>query len=73
MTTFHAAADDAREALTCLTEAPPGWDIECRGDAIRAIRAMMVAARTTSEILDVISMRAFLLQTSKGKLRPQDP
>jgi|NGEPerStandDraft_6_1074524.scaffolds.fasta_scaffold67346_1 hypothetical protein len=34
---------------------------------------MMAAARTKDEILEVVAMRGFLLQTAKGKLRACDP
>jgi hypothetical protein len=46
-----------------------GWDIECRIDANRAIAAMMTAARTTSEILEVVSFRGLLLQSNPKNTR----
>jgi hypothetical protein len=70
---FNAARDEAKHALTSLVEAPSGWDVECRGDAVRSLKAMMAAARTKDEILEVVAMRGFLLQTAKGKLRACDP
>jgi hypothetical protein len=66
---FQAARVEARSALACLVEAPPGWDVECRLDANRAIAAMMTAAQTTAEILEVVSLRGLLLQSGPKSTR----
>jgi hypothetical protein len=66
---FLAVRVEAQSALACLVEAEPGWDIECRLDAGRAIAVMMSAARTTPEILEVVSFRGLLLQSSPKNTR----
>lgn len=58
----------ARDALACLVDAPPGWNVECRGDAHRSIGAMMAAARSLPEVLETVSMRGLLLQKSERQI-----
>ncbi len=63
---FLAGRANARDAMASLAEAPPGWDVECRGDAQRGLGMMMHGAQTLPEVLEVVSMRGLLLQSPKG-------
>ena len=66
---FEDAWLEAQSALTCFAEAAPGWDVECRFDAERALVAMMAAAQTTTDVLEVVCLRGVLLRIAARGLR----